>query len=170
MKIFKKSAFAALMLALSMNVIANANISSNEKGDNENSNTNSPAICSLTNFNKMHNDCAFDWNDVIDAIAQVESKGNPKAFNPRGNYAGLLQIGPLLVKECNNIMKQKKSSVRYTLADRYDPVKSKEMFVLIQEKYNPGHNIERAIRLWNGGPGYNVRSTNRYYAQVKKHL
>ena len=119
-------------------------------------------------FNSFAKD--FDWTRVINAIAKVESKGNPKAYNPRGNYAGLLQIGPILVKECNNIMKKKKSTVRYTLADRYNPLKSKEMFILIQEKYNPNNNIERAIRIWNGGPNYSIKGTQGYLNKVRKHL
>ena len=43
----------------------------------------------------------FDWKPVMDAIIQVESKGNPKAYNPNGNCAGILQITPGLVKQCN---------------------------------------------------------------------
>ena len=92
-----------------------------------------------------------DWNKVIDAIVKVESKGNPKAFNPNGNCAGILQIVPILVKECNQILKERKSTKRYTNSDRYDVKKSKEMFILLQEHFNPEHNIEKAIKCWNCG-------------------
>ena len=112
----------------------------------------------------------FDWNPVMDAIIQVESKGNAKAHNPIGDCAGILQITPCLVSECNKILKEKKSTKRYTKADRYNVTKSKEMFVLMQEKYNPGHNVEKAIRCWNSGfcKDWKNRSTG-YYKKVMKH-
>ena len=48
----------------------------------------------------------------MDAIIQVESKGDPKAKS--GNSVGVMQITPILVAECNNILKRKKSKKRYT--------------------------------------------------------
>lgn len=112
----------------------------------------------------------FSWERVMNAIIQVESKGNPKAHNPVGDCAGILQITPGLVKSCNQILKERKSTKRYTKADRYNASKSKEMFVLMQEKYNPEHNIEKAIRCWNSGfgKGWKNRSTG-YYKKVMRH-
>ena len=106
----------------------------------------------------------FDWNPVMDAIIQVESGGNAKAVS--GNSVGAMQITPILVKDCNIILKKRNSKLRYTLADRYSLEKSKEMFLLIQSFHNPTNNIEKAIRAWNGGPKYSVRATNRYYKKV----
>mgnify|MGYP002522160416 FL=1 len=106
----------------------------------------------------------FDWNPVMDAIIQVESGGNAKAVS--GNSVGAMQITPILVKDCNIILKKRNSKLRYTLADRYSLEKSKEMFLLIQSFHNPENNIEKAIRAWNDGPKYSVRATNRYYKKV----
>jgi hypothetical protein len=106
----------------------------------------------------------FNWNPVMDAIIQVESEGNPKAVS--GNSVGAMQITPILVKDCNEILKKQKSKKQYTMADRYSVTKSKEMFLIIQKYYNPENNIEKAIRLWNGGIKYSVRATNRYYRKV----
>jgi hypothetical protein len=106
----------------------------------------------------------FNWNPVMDAIIQVESEGNPKAVS--GNSVGVMQITPILVEDCNNILKKQKSKKRFTLADRYSVEKSKEMFLLIQSYYNPTNSIEKAIRLWNGGVHYSVRATNRYFKKV----
>ena len=105
-----------------------------------------------------------DWNPVMDAIIQVESEGNPKAVS--GNSVGAMQITPILVKDCNDILKRQKSKKRYTMDDRYSVAKSKEMFLIIQKYYNPENNIEKAIRLWNGGVKYTTRATNRYYKKV----
>lgn len=111
----------------------------------------------------------YDWTDIMEAIIKVESSGNPRAFNPKNNCLGILQITPILVRDCNQILSRRKSKVRYTLQDRYNVEKSKEMFVLYQETYNPQHDLERAIRLWNGGPGFTIRSTEAYYQKVMKH-
>ena len=105
------------------------------------------------------------WNDIMNAISYVESKHNPKARN--GIYIGCLQIGPGMVNEVNNILKKQNNQKRYTLNDRYDPQKSREMFVIFQEEYNPQRNIERAIRMWNGGPRFSTSRTNRYYNITK---
>ena len=106
----------------------------------------------------------IDWNPVMDAIIQVESEGNPKAVS--GNSVGAMQITPILVKDCNDILKRQKSKKRYTMDDRYSVAKSKEMFLIIQKYYNPENSIEKAIRLWNGGVKYTTRATNRYYKKV----
>ena len=106
----------------------------------------------------------FNWNPVMDAIIQVESGGNAKAVS--GNSVGVMQITPILVKECNEILKKWNKKLRYTLADRYSLEKSKEMFLLIQSFHNPENSVEKAIRAWNGGPNYSVRATNRYYKKV----
>lgn len=109
---------------------------------------------------------ARDWGRVLKAIAIVESKNNPKAVS--GDQVGLLQIRPIMVKDCNRILERRGSNKRYTLRDRYNPVKSREMFILYQSHYNPKGNIERAIRLWNGGSGYSINGTQSYYNKVRR--
>lgn len=111
---------------------------------------------------------ARDWGRVLNAIAYVESKHNPKAVC--GDQVGLLQIRPIMVRDCNRILEKRGSAKRYTLRDRYNPVKSREMFILYQSHYNPKGNVERAIRLWNGGSGYSVRGTQGYYNKVRKEM
>jgi soluble lytic murein transglycosylase-like protein len=111
---------------------------------------------------------ARDWTRVTAAIAQVESKGNPRAVN--GDAVGLLQIRPILVRDINRILKLRKSSKRYTLNDRYNPQKSREMFEIYQSYYNPSGSVERAIRLWNGGSGYTNKGTQGYYNKVRREM
>ena len=111
----------------------------------------------------------YDWSKIMNAIIQVESRGNAKAHNANGDCIGILQITPILVKQCNIWLKNQKSSKRYTLKDRYDVGKSKEMFIMIQEHYNPSHNVDKAISLWNGGPNYSLKKTNGYYKKVMKY-
>lgn len=99
---------------------------------------------------------------LLKAIISVESKGNPKAYNPNGDCVGLLQITKICVRECNNILKRKKSSKRFTYADRWDGEKSIEMFYILQEAHNPTYDIDKGIRLWN--------KSTKYKAKVKRAL
>ncbi len=110
----------------------------------------------------------FDWGPVMDAIIQVESKGNASAVN--GPYVGVLQISPILVKECNNILRSSGSKKRFSLADRFSAAKSREMFVIIQSFHNPLNSIEKAIRLWSGGIRYSVAKTQAYLRKVMRHM
>lgn len=108
----------------------------------------------------------FDWNPIMNAIIEIESGGNPNAVG--GNSVGVLQITPITVEQCNIILRLKKSSKRYELIDRKNIRKSKEIFILIQEYYNPQHNLEKAIRLWNGGPNYSIKGTQKYFEKVMR--
>ncbi len=109
-----------------------------------------------------------DWDAVMDAIIQVESRGNARAVN--GNQVGAMQITPVCVKECNFILQSRNQKKRYTLNDRYSVEKSKEMFMLIQSHHNPEYDMEVAIRSWNGGPHYSKRGTQRYYERVMSEM
>lgn len=110
----------------------------------------------------------FDWEPVMNAIIQVESGGNPNAVS--GNSCGAMQITPICVAQCNIILKARKSKKRYSLKDRFNITKSKEMFLLLQSYYNLENNIEKAIRSWNGGMKYTVRGTQKYYNKVMSYL
>ena len=108
------------------------------------------------------------WDNLIKAISAVESKGNTRAVS--GKHVGILQISPIVVDECNRINKLKKNVKRYTYGDRYSKEKSIEMFWIIQNFYNKERNLEKAIRLWNGGSGYTRAGTQKYYNKVIKEL
>lgn len=110
----------------------------------------------------------FNWAPVMDAIVQVESEGNCKAVS--GNSVGAMQITPILVVECNRILKRKKVKKRFKLSDRFSLAKSKEMFLIFQSYYNPMNSIEKAIRSWNGGLNYSMKRTQRYYENVMSYL
>lgn len=112
----------------------------------------------------------FDWNPVIDAIIEVESEGKSDAVDRSGKSCGIMQITPILVKECNRILVLRKSKKRYTLHDRFSVSKSKEMFLLFQSYYNPRNSVELAIRSWNGGMKYTKRGTQKYYEKVMRKM
>lgn len=106
----------------------------------------------------------YDWNPIMNAVIQVESGGDRYAKS--GSSVGVMQITPICVADCNRILRRKKSKKRFKLSDRFSIAKSKEMFLIIQSYYNPLNDIERAIRLWNGGVNYGVKHTQHYFEKV----
>ena len=104
------------------------------------------------------------WMPVINAIAQVESGGNPKAVSRSGTYVGLLQMAPICVRECNRIVGKNK----FTYKDRLSKEKSIEMFIIFQEHHNPEGNMEKAIRLWNSGDKNCMKNKSRTEAYYRK--
>lgn len=127
-----------------------------------------PAFAAQDTDSATDDASAVDWNPVMDAIIEVESSGNTHAKH--GNSVGVMQITPVLVAECNNILHSRRSKKRYKLSDRYSVKKSKEMFLLFQSAYNPLNSIEQAIRSWNGGLHYSVKRTQRYFERVMRLL
>lgn len=87
-----------------------------------------------------------DWDCFISAIVIVESNGKWDAKG-KNDDVGVLQITPILVRDCNRILGREK----YTLADRLDSLKSVEMFNVVQKHYNPQRDFHWALKLWNSG-------------------
>ena len=85
-----------------------------------------------------------DWDTFILALAWVESRWDTKAVGPT-NDLGYLQITPIMVKDANRIA----GCEKYTLEDRLDKDKSIEMFNLIQDTYNPEHDLQFALKIQN---------------------
>lgn len=82
-----------------------------------------------------------DWEVLQLAIVKTESDFNPLARGKDGD-CGVFQITPVFVKEVNRILGD---SSKYVHGDAFDMQKSLEMFRAMQEKYNHGHDISRAI-------------------------
>ena len=85
-------------------------------------------------------------NNLIDAIIYVESKGDIKAHNISEDAVGCLQIRPIMLREVNRLLGYNK----YQLSDRWNKVKSIEMFNVIKEHTTNPTN-EKLARNWNGG-------------------
>lgn len=116
--------------------------------------------------------------ELYSSIVWVESKGNSFATTADGS-AGTVQIRPIMVREVNRILKIKGSDKRYTLQDRFNDLKSREMFWIYQNFYHPNIDwdhislveLERMARRWNGGPdGDKKPSTIKYWHKVLKRL
>lgn len=101
---------------------------------------------------------------LLNAIAQVESEGNPFANSGNGD-SGLFQQRKISVDEANRLVGEK----IYKYQDRYNPDKQVQMFLIIQRKHNPSGDFQLASRIWNG---FDKSMTNPktlvYWKKVKK--
>lgn len=85
-----------------------------------------------------------DWATFITALAWVESRWNDNAESPK-EAVGYLQLTPILVKDANRIAGKE----LYSLDCRTDRNKSIEIFNVIMENYNPQHDMQYALKIWN---------------------
>lgn len=103
---------------------------------------------------------------LLPALAQVESGGNPRAVGDGKKAVGLYQIWPIYVADVNRIAGKK-----YTLADRYDPIESAQMVRIYLKHYGRGKSIIDMARIHCGGPnGHRKEATKKYGEKVKKVL
>ena len=111
-------------------------------------------------------------NLLIESLITIESNGIENAVSKDSNCIGVLQIKKIIVDDCNEYLLSKGIKKQFNYDDRYNKEKSIEMFHLIQERYRnykthrSKTHIEHMIRLWNGGCGYNIKSTQDYYNKV----
>ena len=105
------------------------------------------------------------------AICQVESSGNPSAYNRTEQAVGISQIRPIVVDDLNRIFGED----TWTLEDRWCPEKSREIFFQYTgywiRRFAIADSRENRSRIWNGGPrGYQRSSTVPYWDRVRKQI
>jgi hypothetical protein len=64
-----------------------------------------------------------DYENLIEQIIQIESSGNPNAYNKRTKATGLMQITPVVVEEFN----ENNSNTKYSLRDMKNPEKNRRV-------------------------------------------
>ena len=107
---------------------------------------------------------------LVDAMIQVESRGDDSAYCASENAAGCLQIRPIMVKEINRILRRRGLDSTYTLQDRWSRDRSLEM-LNIYLKYYGIEDFEEIARCWNGGPkGRTYASTKGYWNKVQNEM
>jgi hypothetical protein len=107
---------------------------------------------------------------LLDAMIHVESSDNDSAYHVGEDAVGCLQIRPCMVFDVNRILSKQNSRVHYTLIDRWDRDKSKEMFHIYCNYYNLT-TLEAKARSWNGGPrGADKPATVMYWKKVRNQL
>ena len=101
---------------------------------------------------------------ILRAFIAVESSGDRFAYNKIEKAAGILQIRPIRLDEINRLF-----GTSYKLEDRFDSIKSVEMFLKFQLHYDPDLNLEEVSKNWQGNPNWkSTKYTAKYYAKIKQ--
>lgn len=116
---------------------------------------------------------ARTFDDLLDAIEWVESKGDPWAVGDNGNAVGAYQIHKIYVDDVNRISGYREHGNRkiypYAYTDRANPQKSREIVTVYLKHY--GGTCEEMARTHNGGPrGPWKESTKAYWIKVKARM
>lgn len=100
------------------------------------------------------------WERLVHAICMVESGCDDNAKNKTSSACGRFQMLKVYVDEANRI----KGKHLYSYRDRFDPVKSREMFEIYQSRHNPTKDIDKAIVLHRG------KKVKSYIRKVKQEM
>ena len=84
---------------------------------------------------------------MAEAFAQVESRGNSKAYRADENACGCLQIRQPMVDEANRIIGEE----AFHLADCFSKETSFALFRIIMREHNPELDVDAACDIWNPG-------------------
>ena len=104
------------------------------------------------------------------AVCAVESGFDLAAYNPAEQAAGIAQIRPICLVDANRIIRLVGGPARnWTMADRYDPAKAREIFATYVTYYARANQCPEAwARIWNGGPtGMTKPATLDYWRRVR---
>jgi hypothetical protein len=100
------------------------------------------------------------FTDLMYAIAMVETKGNPFAYNEFENAVGIFQIRQVRIDEYN-----RRTGNNFSLSEMYDPKLSEKVFLYFASRYGP-YKLEKIAKSWNGsGP-----MTELYWKRIKEYL
>ncbi len=113
-------------------------------------------------------------------IVVEESRGNPRAWKQDEDAAGIVQIRPICLADVNRIAKARLLPDRFTLADRWDPVKSRRMFDIYlgfwgaewaRKTRRDSVPLSILAAIWNGGPtGPRKATALAYWRRVEGHM
>lgn len=107
---------------------------------------------------------------LVDALIHVESSGNDSAYCVSEDAVGCLQIRITMIRDVNRILKHRGDTTRYKMKDRWNRIKSIEIFNIYCEHYKLT-SPEAKARCWNGGPrGLTKKATQKYWDKVNKQL
>ena len=103
---------------------------------------------------------------LLDAIRMVESGGRADAVGDGGNAVGAYQIWPCVIIDVND-----RWGTKYTLKDRYNEKKSREIARLYLKRYGKGRTQLEMARIFNGGPrGHKKKATLKYAQKIEREM
>lgn len=100
-----------------------------------------------------------EWDIMKMALIKTESEFDTLAVGKSADW-GILQITPIYVEEVNRIIGEKK----YIHEDAFNPIKSLEMFEIMQAHHNPKKDIDKAIA------SHNPSATSAYSVKVRRNM
>lgn len=100
------------------------------------------------------------YEALYQAQVQVESGGNPNAYNAKEMATGIVQVRPIRLRDFN-----RRAGKQYTLSDCYNEKVSKEIWLFYASQYHPSQQ-ETIARKWNGSG----HMTKEYWKRVKNEL
>ena len=120
----------------------------------------------------------YTFDDLLDAIEWVESKGDPDAVGDNGKAIGSFQIWKIYVDDVNRILKLQGIERHFFYRARLSRSASREMAMIYLIYYSDKAEVgswdaylETAARIHNGGPkGYLKESTKPYWLLVKARM
>ena len=127
-------------------------------------------------INSFDIDTTLTFNDFIEAVIYIESRGDSLAYNTKEKAVGVLQIRPIMLREVNRVLRKNNVPGKYVLQDRYSQEKSIEMFNIMAEQVNQDELsqmqfFEIVARRWNGGRrGDKKKATIKYWERIKNQL
>ena len=130
----------------------------------------------IRTINSFDIDTTLTFNDFIEAVIYIESRGDSLAYNTKEKAVGVLQIRPIMLREVNRVLRKNKVPGKYVLQDRYSQEKSIEMFEIMAEQVNQDELsqmqfFEIVARRWNGGRrGDKKKATIKYWERIKNQL
>lgn len=122
------------------------------------------------------------FEDLLDAIEWVESRGDANAVGDNGKAVGAYQLTKEALDDANDYVsllwwKVTGNNVGfYTYKDRWDKAKSREIATWYIRRWTAGTGnydatLEDKARIYNGGPrGYEKESTKAYWQKVKARM
>lgn len=97
---------------------------------------------------------------LLDAIAKVESRGNPASVGDSGRAAGLYQIHRSYWADGTRIL-----GVNWDYQDAQDPQKARHVVHAYLSHYGKGKTLLDMARIHNGGPKGDRKEATLAYAQ-----
>lgn len=115
-------------------------------------------------------DILLNGKSLLSSIMYVESSYDDSAYNAYEDAVGCLQIRKCMVNDVNRILKRQGKTKQYAYIDRWDRLRSIEMFEIYRRYYGLT-SAEEIARCWNGGPrGKDNPATVGYWNKVKNKI
>jgi hypothetical protein len=107
-----------------------------------------------------------DFEILLDAIAEIESKNRPGVIGDKGRAIGAYQIHRAYWKDGTRFLR-----VNWSYREAFNPKKARRVVRAYLLHYGKGRSLMDMARIHNGGPkGYKKKSTLVYARKIRSLL